>query len=220
VGSIVGNVLLVLGGAMLAGGRGRERQSSDRTAVQATPACSCSRWRCCCCPRCCSWRAAPAFPSIGDPGVDLGADVKTLSIAMAAVLLGSYVTAMVFALHTHPQVFNPPTDGSEDQRHGGEDSTRGAMIRLAVAGVLVAVTSEFMVDSMEQTASLLGVSTFFLGIVVMAIVGNAAEHWVAILADARDQMHLAMTIAFGSGSQIALVVTPDYRASAIGSWQR
>jgi Ca2+:H+ antiporter len=65
-----------------------------------------------------------------------------------------------------------------------------------------------MVDELSQTTKTLGVSEFFIGIVVVAIVGNAAEHWVAVLAGYRNEMHLAVTITLGSSAQIALVVAP------------
>ena len=79
---------------------------------------------------------------------------------------------------------------------------------LALGGILVGVSSEIVVGEISEITRSLGVSEFFIGIVVIAIVGNAAEHWIAILAGYRNEMHLAMTVAFGSSAQIALVVAP------------
>src|SRR5205814_8104734 len=76
------------------------------------------------------------------------------------------------------------------------------------AGVLVGVMSELLVGSISQTAKDIGLSEFFIGAIVVAIVGNAAEHWVAVLVAAKDKMDLAVGIAIGSSAQIALFVAP------------
>ena len=82
------------------------------------------------------------------------------------------------------------------------------MAVLAVSGGLVAAMSEILVHSIEHTAGQLGVSQFFLGAFVVAIVGNAAEHYVAVVAAAKDKMDLAVNIALGSAAQIGLFVAP------------
>jgi Ca2+:H+ antiporter len=79
---------------------------------------------------------------------------------------------------------------------------------LAVAGVLVGVMSEVLVGSIAEAAESIGLSEFFIGAIVVAIVGNAAEHWVAVLVAAKDKMDLAVNIAIGSSTQIALFVAP------------
>jgi Ca2+:H+ antiporter len=86
------------------------------------------------------------------------------------------------------------------------DPTLGGL--LAVAGVLVGVMSEVLVGSITETAERIGLSEFFIGVFVVAIVGNAAEHWVAVLVAAKDKMDLAVNIAIGSSAQIALFVAP------------
>jgi Ca2+:H+ antiporter len=129
-----------------------------------------------------------------------------LSLAIAVVLLIGYAAGMFFSLKSHRDVFNPKEEGGEDRADG--PSVRSSITRLAIAGMLVGVTSELMVGTITETAALLGTSEFFLGIVVMAIVGNAAEHWVAIAAAKQDRMHLSIGIALGSSAQIALVVAP------------
>lgn len=82
------------------------------------------------------------------------------------------------------------------------------MIVLAVAGALVALMSEILVGSIEETAQKIGLSEFFIGAIVVAIVGNAAEHWVAVLAAKKDQMDLSVNISIGSSAQVALFVAP------------
>jgi Ca2+:H+ antiporter len=79
---------------------------------------------------------------------------------------------------------------------------------LALAGVAVGVMSEILVGSIEEASEGIGISPFFIGIIVVAIIGNAAEHWVAVLVAARDKMDLALNIAIGSSAQIALFAAP------------
>ena len=82
------------------------------------------------------------------------------------------------------------------------------MLLLAVAGVAVGVMSEILVGSISETAEAVGLSEFFIGVIVIAIVGNAAEHWVAVLVARKDKMDLAVNIAIGSAAQIALFAAP------------
>jgi Ca2+:H+ antiporter len=79
---------------------------------------------------------------------------------------------------------------------------------LAAAGVAVGVMSEVLVGSIEATSQSLGLTEFFIGVVIVAIVGNAAEHWVAVLVARKDKMDLAVNISIGSSAQIALFVAP------------
>ncbi len=85
---------------------------------------------------------------------------------------------------------------------------RRSVIALAIAGVLVGLMSEVLVGSISEAAESIGLSEFFIGAIVVAIVGNAAEHWVAVLVAAKDKMDLAVNIAVGSSVQIALFVAP------------
>ena len=87
-------------------------------------------------------------------------------------------------------------------------SVRRAVTMLAIAGVAVGVMSEILVGSITEASENLGLSPFFVGIIVVAIVGNAAEHWVAIYFALRDKMYLSVNIAIGSSAQIALFVAP------------
>src|SRR5205807_6198 len=105
----------------------------------------------------------------------------------------------------HRDLFSPP------QVEGpGSDAwpVRRSVIALAAAGVLVGVMSELLVGSIERASSDIGLSQFFVGAFVVAIVGNAAEHYVAVVAAARDKMDLAVNIAIGSSAQIGLFVAP------------
>jgi Ca2+:H+ antiporter len=82
------------------------------------------------------------------------------------------------------------------------------VIALAIAGVLVGVMSEVLVGSITEASESVGLSEFFIGVIVVAIVGNAAEHWVAVLVALKDKMDLAVNIAIGSSAQVGLFVAP------------
>jgi Ca2+:H+ antiporter len=205
VGSVLGNVLLVLGGAMAVGGWRRERQTFNRTAVQAYAGMLLLAVAVLLLPSLMQLARGRSLPSVGAGRVDFPSDLDALTVGIAAVLLLSYAGGMLFSLRTHRRFFNPP---AEREHANTGTSTWVSVARLAVAGVLVGVTSEIMVGEIARTAEIVGISEFFIGVVVVAIVGNAAEHWVAVLAGYRDQMHLAIAIALGSSAQIALVVAP------------
>jgi Ca2+:H+ antiporter len=206
VGSILGNGLLVLGTATAVGGWRRERQTFDRTVAQAYATMLLLAVAVLLLPTLMQAVRGGGLPSVGADEVETEFDVHALSISIAVLLLVSYVAGMFFSLGTHERIFNPRDENAVDVNPNA--TVRGSVARLALGGVLVGVTSEIMVDELTQTTKTLGISQFFLGIVVIAIVGNAAEHWVAVLAGYRNEMHLAVTIALGSSAQIALVVAP------------
>jgi Ca2+:H+ antiporter len=79
---------------------------------------------------------------------------------------------------------------------------------LATAGAAVGLVSEILVGSISEASEAIGISEFFVGIIIVAVVGNAAEHWVAVLVARKDKMDLAVNIAIGSAAQIALFVVP------------
>jgi Ca2+:H+ antiporter len=113
----------------------------------------------------------------------------------------------MFSLRSHRALFNPT---SEDEEHmDGEPWTiKRSALTLAGAGLAVGVMSEILVGSISEASSTIGLSEFFVGLIVVAIVGNAAEHWVAIYFAMRDKMDLSVNIAIGSSAQIALFAAP------------
>jgi Ca2+:H+ antiporter len=145
------------------------------------------------------------LPKPGAERVHYDTTVQGLSAAVACVLIASYVAGLWFSLKTHRDLFNPESDDSE---HGEPWTVRKSVIALCIAGIAVGVMSEILVDSISDAASTLGLSEFFIGVIVVAIVGNAAEHWVAVLVAMKDKMDLAVNIAIGSSAQIALFVAP------------
>jgi Ca2+:H+ antiporter len=143
------------------------------------------------------------LPGVGEERVDFGSDLEQLSFGVAIVLIASYAGGLLFSLKTHRELFNPYTEPEEASWSAGR-----AVLVLGGAGVLVGVMSELLVGSIEETADDIGLSQFFIGVFIVAIVGNAAEHWVAVLVAAKDKMDLAVNIAVGSSAQIALFVAP------------
>jgi Ca2+:H+ antiporter len=207
VGSIVGNILLVLGAAMLVGGLKREKQTFNRTAATAQSAMLLLALTALIMPALFQLIHGGGLPSVGDKRVDFGSDLETLSFGVALVLIASYAAGLVFSLKTHRRVFNPFEGEDEEAEHGGW-TIRKAMVLLAVAAVLVGLMSEILVGSISEASHEIGLSEFFVGVFIVAIVGNAAEHWVAVLVAAKDKMDLAVGIAIGSSAQIALFVAP------------
>jgi Ca2+:H+ antiporter len=138
--------------------------------------------------------------------VRFSSDLEHLSVAVSIVLLITYGFGLLFSLRTHKSLFNPSHDAEE---HGGEPWTvKRAVGMLALAGVAVGVMSEILVGSISEASESIGLSPFFVGVIVVAIVGNAAEHWVAIYFASRDKMDLSVNIAIGSSAQIALFAAP------------
>jgi Ca2+:H+ antiporter len=206
VGSILGNILLVMGAAMLVGGLGRERQRFDRTAANVQALMLLLAAVALVMPALFQLVSGGGLPKPEAKSVDFGGDIEHLSIGVALVLLVTYIAGLFFSLRTHKDLFNPEHHGDE---HEGEPWTvRKAVIMLAIAGVAVGVMSEILVGSISEASESIGLSPFFVGIIVVAIVGNAAEHWVAIYFAARDRMDLSVNIAIGSSAQIALFAAP------------
>ena len=204
IGSIVGNILLVLGASMFVGGLGRNKQTFSRTAANAQAAMLLLALAALVLPAVFELIHGGALPGVGEERVDFGGETERLSFGVALVLLLTYAAGLFFSLRSHRSVFNPYPE--EEASHGW--SIRRSVVLLAVAGVLVGVMSEVLVGSITETAERIGLSEFFIGVFVVAIVGNAAEHWVAVLVAAKDKMDLAVNIAIGSSAQIALFVAP------------
>ena len=206
VGSILGNILLVLGASMLIGGWGRDRQRFDRTAASAQSAMLLLAAAAMVMPAVFELVRGPGLPLPGQERVHYTGDVIKLSYLVAAVLIASYGAGLWFSLKTHRGLFNPA--GEEDPHEGEPWTVRRAVTMLAIAGVAVGVMSEILVHSISDAAANVGLSEFFIGAIVVAIVGNAAEHWVAVLVARKNKMDLAVNIAIGSSAQIALFVAP------------
>ena len=203
IGSIIGNILLVLGAAMFVGGLGRREQRFEAQAVGAQSAMLLLAVTALVMPAVFQLVDGGSLPRPGAEDARFNSTLEHLSLAVAVVLICSYAAGLVFSLRTHRDVFNP-----DQELHGGGWSTRRSVIALAIAGVAVGVMSEILVGSIAEAAKSIGLSEFFIGAIVVAIVGNVAEHWVAVLVARKNQMDLAVNIAIGSSAQIALFVAP------------
>jgi len=205
VGSVIGNSLLVLGFAMVAGGWRRERQHFSREAtgrisrllaitvvLLAVPA------------------VVQAIVNGGGlPGVDeerhnYDAGIEVLSIVLATTLLLRYLIGLSQAIRQRRGIFDFVPGTVPDEVW----SVRRSVILLALAGVLVGVMSEVLVGSIEEASHAVGLSPFFIAVFVVGIAGNAAEHWVAVVVAWKNQMDLALSIALGSSVQIAMFLVP------------
>jgi Ca2+:H+ antiporter len=193
-GSIIGNILLVLGAAMLAGGVRHSEQHFNAAGArsQATMLTLAAI----------GLILPAAFQSVSSTTT---AGVGQLSVAISVVLLLAYVLSLAYTLVTHRALFvgSPPPEA----RAGGVSVGRAVAI-LAAATVAIAWMREIMVGAIEPTAHELGLSNVFVGVFLVAILGNAAEHATAVSAALKDRMDLALSIAIGSSVQVALFVAP------------
>ncbi len=205
VGSIVGNALLVMGASMLAGGWRRERQRFNPTAARAMAGMLLVTVLALSLPSVLQLAHGAGLPAPSQVRRPVSANVEGVSIAIAVVLIGTYGAGLFFSLRTHRDIFNPAGTAEE---LAGAWTVRRSVGTLALAGVLVAGMSDLLVGSIEQASRQIGITQFFVGAFVVAIVGNAAEHYVAVVAAAKDKIELSVTIAIGSSAQIGMFVTP------------
>jgi Ca2+:H+ antiporter len=192
-GSIIGNLLLVFGAALVAGGARRERQTFNVTAAGAGNATL--------------YLAAVALvvPALLHHGADPHPETKVpTSVAISVILLALYGLSLLFSLKTHAHLF----EAEAEETNEAHWSVRKATLVLLGATAAVAVVSEILVASLEGAAHTLGLSRVFVGVIVVAVVGNAAEHSTAVMMALRNKMDLALQIAVESSKQVALFVAP------------
>jgi Ca2+:H+ antiporter len=194
-GSIIGNVLLVLGLSALLGGAKYTEQHFNRTAAR-TSAISLSLAA-----------IALIIPSVfhvaartaWSPVIE-----QRLSLGIATVLFLTYACVLAFTLKTHKQHFGAGAIEATD----ADWSQSKSVTILLISTALVALLSEFLVGSIENVRSSLGLTEVFIGVIVVAIIGNAAEHSTAVTMAMKNKMDLSVGIAVGSSLQIALFVAP------------
>ena len=191
-GSILGNLLLVLGLSFFVGGLIHEEQeyNARSASVHATSLVLAV-----------TGLLMPALFALG--GRESFIEREIVSGTVALVLIALYVAALVFTLVTHEHLFRTP---SEDEEPAW--SKRRAIVMLLVATAFVALMSEFLVGSLEPALETLGLSELFVGLIVIPIIGNAAEHSSAVLFAVRNKVDITLEIAIGSSTQIALFVAP------------
>ncbi len=195
-GAILGNILLVLGMAIIAGGIKREKQTFNTTAALSGGAMMFLAV------------TALSMPDLfhiarGDAGIPM---LLPMSIGISIILLIIYALSLLFALKTHAHIYAGESDDTvEELPHW---STKKAGIVLALATVGVVVIAEFLVHALEPAMVTFGFTKTFVGVIIIAIVGNAAEHSTAIIMAMKNKMDLAFNICFESSKQIALFVAP------------
>lgn len=198
-GSIIGNILLVLGGSMLAGGLRHQTQTFNRTAATTS-----------------ATLLALAAISLTVPAVyHFSAQhvpplrEQRLALAISVIQITVYFLSLVFSLKTHKELYAPDVDAEGEEAIGVTGwGVKKSIAILAGSTVMVAILSELLVHAVEKAAHTMGLTQLFIGIVLVAIVGNAAEHSTAVLMAMKNKMDLAINISLGSGSQIALFVAP------------
>ncbi len=207
-GSIIGNVLLVLGLSILMGGLGRERQAFDRAAAAAGSTLLALA---------AIGLVVPAMFHLAGESAVRNALVtaeheivveRTLSLEIAIVLFAAYLLSLLFSLRTHRHLYAGQEHAGAHEPVGPVPSPKRAAVTLAVATAAVAWMSELLVGAVDEAAHTMGVSEVFIGVIVVAVIGNAAEHSTAVLVAMKNKMDLAMNIAIGSSIQIALFVAP------------
>jgi len=236
LGSLLANLLLVLGSSIILGGVNYEIQCFNGTASQAQSSVLILAVMGILMP-------AAFFLSNVGPVTLAEQEVLNLSRVAAITMLTVYILYLFFQLKTHSHFFDEDAEGErekpkkyrwhfakykaklmrrpydaaahekkeaeeEDEEETPKLSIWGAVFMLAAVTVLVAVLSEFLVDSITGVTSQLGISETFVGIVILPIVGNAAEHVTALTVAAKNKMDLAIGVAVGSSIQIAMLVIP------------
>lgn len=193
-GSIVGNMLLVLGAAMLAGGlRHPEQHFNPAGARSEATMLTCAA-------------IALILPAAFEAAAGKTTEgLGRLSVSLSVLLLLTYVLFLVFALVTHPALF---AGSAAVEGEKAPASISRSMLVLVAATVGIAWMSEILVGAIEPTTHEFGFSKVFVGVFVVAILGNAAEHATAVGAALKDRMDLSLSIAIGSSVQVALFVAP------------
>ena len=194
-GSIIGNLLFVLGLSMFAGGlKNKEQKFSPNLAGLN------------------STMLLIAFMSIMIPSMfhfvpveHRGNDEQTLSTIVSILLIGIYILSMVFSLKTHQYLFNDKEEGKKEKPKW---SRNFSIIVLLSCTVALALVSEVFVGQIETVAHQFGLTELFIGAVIVAVVGNAAEHMSAIMFALKNDIELSINVTVGSSLQIALFVAP------------
>lgn len=211
-GSIIGNMLLVLGLSLVAGGARHKTQRFERTAAgTAATALTLSA-------------IALLIPTVfhlvaQKVPVEFGGwtanKEQNLSLAIAVVLFVTYLFTLLFSLVTHKDLFvgealqGASHDVGEEEEIAGQHwSKTRSVVTLLIATGFVALISEFLVGAVEAARGALGFTEVFVGVIVVAVIGNAAEHSSAVMMARRNKMDLTLGIALGSSLQIALFVAP------------
>lgn len=194
-GSVIGNVLLVLGASMLAGGLKYKTQKFNKKIIDISSSMLLFAV------------IGLSIPAIFTHTVSpelLNTKYEGLSVIVAIIMFLIYILSLVFSFFTHKDLYN-----SEVEEGGNAKwSMKKSILILAVSTVLIAIESELLVSGVEPITKTLGLSEFFVGIILIPIIGNAAEHSTAVVMALKNKMDVSVEIALGSSLQIILFVAP------------
>ena len=194
-GSVIGNILLVLGASMLAGGIKHKTQTFNKKVVEVSSSMLLFAVVGLCVPA--------LFTHTVDPTL-LNTRYEGLSIIVAIIMLSIYILSLIFSFFTHKDIYTV----SNQEEGSAKWTLKKSISVLVIATVLVAIESEFLVSGIESITSSLGLSEFFVGIILIPIIGNAAEHSTSVVMAMKNKMDVALEIAIGSSLQIILFVAP------------
>ena len=193
IGSIIGNLLLVLGVSFVAGGLTRKEQQFNPKAAGVHAA-----------------SLLLAVTGLGVPALLAGSNShlasdhkEVVSIGVAATLMLLYVAALIFMQYTHEHLFRTPE--SDEQPDWSRSLAIGVLLG---AALLVGLESELLVSALDPALKTLGLSPLFVGLILIPIIGNAAEHSSAVFFAIRNKLDVTLEIAVGSSTQVALFVAP------------
>ena len=193
-GSILGNLLLVLGTAIFFGGVKRPKQTFNGTAAKASASTLLLAV------------IALVIPAIFFQTSKISATggvIEKLSILIAVIMIISYLASLVFSLFTHKHLYTEDVG-----KYEAKWSIKKSIIILLISTVAVAFMSEILVGSIEPLVASFGWTELFIGVIFVAIIGNAAEHTSAITMAIKGKMDLALQVSIGSTTQIAMFVAP------------
>ncbi|KAI9900661.1 hypothetical protein N3K66_004923 [Trichothecium roseum] len=210
LGSILSNLLLVMGMCFLFGGlkhRGENGSGTEQTFSSAVAQATCSLMTL----SSASLVIPAALYGVLDQRDATGKEqsILVLSRGTAIILLFLYIVYLIFQLRTHSNLFD--AEGQFEDAEEAEEASMGpiaAAVILVLTTVLVAICADYLVGSIDDIVESAGISKAFIGLILIPIVGNAAEHVTAVVVAIRNKMDLAMGVAIGSSIQIALGVTP------------
>ena len=197
-GSIISNLLLVLGSAMLLGGAKYKKQEFNQTAALAAGSALFLAV---------AALLMPAILPVTAPSIS-DASLNLLSLLVAGCLLIVYFALLFFSLHTHKYLYIPKGGTEKPNKHTWSIEKSIFILGLATGGVVW--MSQILVAMIEPVAHGLGWTDLFIGVVLVAIMSNAAEHSSAILMALRNKMTLSIEIAVGSATQVAMFIAPAF----------
>jgi Ca2+:H+ antiporter len=197
-GSIIGNMLMVLGLAMLLGGWKHKELKFRRIAGESGSSMMILAV------------VALVIPSIYARVTHHSRPdhIESLSLDISVILMLTYAASLVFSLKSHRHLFSPEGEDASMELETTPWSVGKSATVLLLSATAVGVVSEFLVHAVDQAGETMGLGKVFMGVVVVALIGNAAEHSTAVLVAMKGKMDLSMGIAMGSSMQIALFVAP------------